>query len=98
MPAVTVIAVAMALYHMWAIAFGAPEAIMFRGTHLLFALVLTFLIYRSSGDAGVFADRVRLCAAGARRAPILYLFVNYEYVVTRIFYIDDLTTPTCSWA
>ena len=25
--------------------------------------------------------------------PILYLFVNYEYFVTRIFYIDDLT-PT----
>ncbi len=28
-----------------------------------------------------------------RRAPILYLFVNYDYVVNRIYYIDDLT-PT----
>ena len=91
--AVTVIAVAMALYHMWAIAFGAPEAIYFRGTHLLFALVLVFLIYRFSGKATgtptVF-DYV-LLALGA--APILHLFINYEYVVTRIFYIDDLT-PT----
>jgi TRAP transporter 4TM/12TM fusion protein len=26
-------------------------------------------------------------------APILHLFINYEYVVTRIFYIDELT-PT----
>ena len=42
------IAVAMALYHMWAIAFGTPEAILFRGTHLLFALVLVFLIYRAT--------------------------------------------------
>ena len=48
--AATVIAAAMALYHMWAIAFGAPEAILFRGTHLLFALVLVFLLYRRSGS------------------------------------------------
>ena len=45
---VTAIAVAMGLYHIWAIAFGTPEAILFRGTHLLFALVLTFLIYRAT--------------------------------------------------
>lgn len=43
--AVTVIAVAMCLYHMWVILAGQPEAIIFRGTHLLFALVLVFLIY-----------------------------------------------------
>jgi TRAP transporter 4TM/12TM fusion protein len=91
--AVTVIAVAMALYHMWAIAFGAPEAIYFRGTHLLFALVLVFLIYRFSGkatDTPAVFDYV-LLVLGA--APILHLFFNYEYVVNRIFYIDDLT-PT----
>jgi TRAP transporter 4TM/12TM fusion protein len=91
--AVTVIAVAMALYHMWAIAFGSPEAIYFRGTHLLFALVLVFLIYRFSGEATdtpTIFDYV-LLVLGA--APILHLFINYEYVVTRIFYIDDLT-PT----
>ena len=43
--AVTVSAVAMGLYHMWVIVAGQPEAIIFRGTHLLFALVLVFLIY-----------------------------------------------------
>ena len=47
--AIIVIAVAMALYHMWAIAFGSPEAFYFRGTHLMFAMVLLFLIYRWSG-------------------------------------------------
>ncbi len=31
------------------------------------------------------------CCSSLRRAPILYLFVNYEYVVTRIYYIDDLS-------
>ena len=31
--------------------------------------------------------------------PILYLFVNYDYIVNRIFYVDDLTLdPTRSWA
>ena len=90
--AATVIAVAMALYHMWAIAFGAPEAILFRGTHLLFALVLIFLLYRWNGETGeappTFLDYA-LLALGA--APIIHLFVNYNYVVTRIYYIDDLT-------
>lgn len=90
--ATTAVAVTMALYHMWAIAFGTPEAILFRGAHLLFALVLTFLIYRRSvsqdGKPPSLADYA-LLVIGA--APILYLFVNYEYVVTRIYYIDDLT-------
>ena len=49
--AVTVVSVAMVLYHVWVIAFGSPEAIHFRGMHLMFALVLAFLIYRRSGDA-----------------------------------------------
>ncbi|HEX6977687.1 MAG TPA: TRAP transporter permease [Alphaproteobacteria bacterium] len=87
-----VVGVAMALYHMWVIAFGTPEAIIFRGTHLLFAMVLVFLLYRGRADrAGKppsLLDYVLLVAAAT---PILYLFVNYDYVVNRIYYIDDLT-------
>ncbi len=93
--AIGVVAVAMVLYHMYAIAFGQSEAIIFRGTHLLFALVLTFLIYRRAAAP---PTRCQPCSItrcwllGA--ASLLYLFVNYEYVVTRIYYIDDLTLPT----
>jgi TRAP transporter 4TM/12TM fusion protein len=89
--ATTVIAVLMVLYHMWAIAFGAPEAVWYRGTHLLFAIVLLFLMHRRSGetsDAPAPLDYV-LLALGA--TPILYLFVNYDYVVNRIFYVEELT-------
>jgi TRAP transporter 4TM/12TM fusion protein len=43
---VIVVAIAMALYHMWAIAFGSPEAFFYRGTHLLFAMTLVFLLFR----------------------------------------------------
>ena len=89
--ATIVISVAMVLYHMWAIGFGSPEAVWFRGTHLLFAMVLTFLIFRVTGKSEgtpSLADYV-LLVLGA--APILYLFVNYDYIVNRIFYVDDLT-------
>jgi TRAP-type uncharacterized transport system fused permease subunit len=44
--AVIVISVAMAIYHMSAIVFGTSEAVLFRATHLLFALLLVFLLYR----------------------------------------------------
>ena len=42
----------MVIYHVWAIAFGSPEAFHFRGTHLLFALTLVFLLHRGSGALG----------------------------------------------
>jgi TRAP transporter 4TM/12TM fusion protein len=90
--ATATIGVAMALYHMWAIAFGTPEAIIFRGTHLAFALTLTFLVTRRSearkDEPPSLLDYALLVLAVA---PILYLFVNYDYVVNRIYYIDDLT-------
>ena len=91
--AIIAIAVAMALYHMWAIAFGSPEAFYFRGTHLMFAMVLLFLIHRRSGAAEGTPSPLDYVLLVLSVAPIIYLFVNYEYFVTRIFYIDDLT-PT----
>jgi TRAP transporter 4TM/12TM fusion protein len=111
-PAVLVIAVAMSVYHMWVAAFGPPEAPIFRGTHLLFALTLVFLLYPLVRPAPA-ADEVRDLesgpAAGARTAApgwslaldalllaaswavILYVFFNYQYITSRIVYIDELT-------
>jgi TRAP transporter 4TM/12TM fusion protein len=102
--AVTVTAIAMAAYHIWAIAFGSPEAILFRGAHLFFAVVLTFLLFRRTaakddrpvsdeqkhidGRLPSLFDYLLLVVAVT---PIAYLFVNYEYVVNRIYYIDDLS-------
>ena len=45
------IAIAMSLYHMWFAASAPPEAMIFRGTHLLFALVLVFLLFPAAGLA-----------------------------------------------
>jgi len=89
---ISAIAVAMSLYHMYVAAFGPPEAIIFRGTHLLFALTLVFLLYPLRPDrspAWRIADLV-LLALGY--GFVLHIFLNYEYFINRIIYIDDLTT------
>ena len=63
----------------------------FRGTHLLFALLLTFLIFRITGKAEATPSLTDWLLLVCGTAPILYLFVNYDYIVNRIFYVDDLT-------
>ncbi|MBI2713993.1 MAG: TRAP transporter fused permease subunit [Rhizobiales bacterium] len=89
--ATTIIAVLMVIYHVWAIAFGTPEAVYFRGTHLLFAMTLVFIIHRRSGAPEGLPSPLDLLLLVLAVAPILYLFVNYDYVVNRIFYVDDLS-------
>ncbi|MGA8954871.1 MAG: TRAP transporter fused permease subunit, partial [Pseudolabrys sp.] len=82
----------MVIYHIWAIAFGTPEAVWFRGTHLLFAMTLVFIIHRRSGAPEGLPSALDLALLVVAAAPILYLFVNYDYIVNRIFYVDELTT------
>jgi TRAP transporter 4TM/12TM fusion protein len=86
-----VIGVLMVIYHVWAIAFGTPEAVWFRGTHLLFAMTLVFIIHRRSGAPEGVPSPLDWVLLVLGAAPILYLFVNYDYVVNRIFYVDELT-------
>ncbi|HSH91697.1 MAG TPA: TRAP transporter large permease subunit, partial [Ramlibacter sp.] len=89
--AVTLIAVGMSLFHMYVAAFGPPEAFIFRGTHLLFALTLVYLLYpfrREGPTLWRVADFVLLAAGWSF---IGYLFLNYNYLINRIIYIDDLT-------
>ncbi|HUY02231.1 MAG TPA: TRAP transporter permease [Rhodocyclaceae bacterium] len=89
--AITAIAAAMSLYHMYVAGFGPPEAIIFRGTHLLFTLTLVFLLYptRARGSAAWrIVDAVLLIASWGF---ILHIFLNYDYFINRIIYIDDLT-------
>ena len=85
------IAVVMSLYHMYVAAFGPPEALIFRATHLLFTLTLVYLLFPLRRH-GAFAWRTvdALLLVGSW-AFILHLFINYEYMTNRIIYIDDLT-------
>ncbi len=88
---INIVAVAMSLYHMYVAAFGPPEAIIFRGTHLLFALTLVFLLYplRPGRSAAWRTADLLLLALGY--GFVLHIFLNYDYFINRIIYIDDLT-------
>jgi TRAP transporter 4TM/12TM fusion protein len=86
---VATVAVAMSLYHMYVAAFGPPEAMIFRGTHLLFALTLVFLLFPLRAGVPWRALDALLLAGGW--ACVLYIFFNYEYYTNRIIYIDELT-------
>jgi len=88
---VATIAVAMSLYHMYVAAFGPPEAITFRGTHLLFALTLVFLLFPmvpKGTSAWRLVDAALLIAGWGF---VLHIFLNFEYYTNRILYIDELT-------
>jgi TRAP-type uncharacterized transport system fused permease subunit len=52
------IAISMSLYHMYVALVGPPETYFFRGTHLLFALTLVFILYPAArgGFSGVTVD------------------------------------------
>jgi TRAP transporter 4TM/12TM fusion protein len=95
--AVALIAIAMSLYHMYVAGFGPPEAMIFRGTHLLFALTLVFLLYPSlrGGGAGWRALDLLLLVAGW--GGVLNIFLNYDSFINRIIYIDELTRWDMIW-
>jgi len=88
---VSAIAVAMSLYHMYVAGFGPPEAMIFRGNHLIFALTLVFLLYplRPGGPIGWRTLDAALLLAGW--AIVLHIFFKYEAFTNRIIYIDELT-------
>jgi len=127
--ATRLVAIAMALYHLWLVvpplpdhgfglpAFarfwnatftGPPTDFIYRGMHLLFALVLAFLLFRFRSpteedlaalmpeDREALLARLKgpqlldfaLCALAA--STILYVFWNYDYLINRTLYIDDL--------
>jgi len=84
------IAVAMSLYHMYVAAFGPPEAIIFRGTHLLFALTLVFMLYPLRPQGATAWRLLDLVLLAGGWGLVLHIFFNYEYFTNRIIYIDEL--------
>jgi len=89
--AVTLIAVSMSLYHMYVAAFGPPEAVIFRGIHLMFAFTLVYILYPLRPGASESWRLVDAALLALGLACVLYIFFNYEYFLNRIIYIDDLT-------
>ncbi len=88
---ITVLAIAMSLYHMYVAGFGPPEAVIFRGTHLMFALGLVFLLYPASSKGGVAARSYDMLLLVMGIAAIAHIFIDYENFTRRIIYIDELS-------
>jgi TRAP transporter 4TM/12TM fusion protein len=84
------IAIGMASYHLYTGAFGAPEALLHRSIHLLFTLVLVFLIYPTSKSS----SRISLfnfLLLGISVASMLHIFIDYDYFMTRYPWVSPLT-------
>jgi TRAP transporter 4TM/12TM fusion protein len=96
--AVALIAIAMSLYHMYVAASGPPEAMIFRGTHLLFAVTLVYLLYPFRSDGAAAWRILDLALLAAVWGAVLHIFVHYESYTNRIIYIDALTLWDKIWA
>jgi TRAP transporter 4TM/12TM fusion protein len=84
------IAIAMSSYHLYTGLFGAPEALLHRAIHLLFTMVLIFLVF-SSSKREARGRWVDFLIMGAAVLPFLYLFANYDYFITRYPYVHPLS-------
>jgi TRAP transporter 4TM/12TM fusion protein len=96
--AVAVIAIAMSLYHMYVAAFGPPEALIFRGNHLLFTLTLVFLLYPMKPGGGIGWKLADAALIAGSWGFILHIYLNYTYITNRIIYIDELTFLDKLWS
>ncbi len=89
-----VIALAMFGFHFWVVATGAPEVFHFRGTHLLFSLVLIFLWHplfaKAAKGKAILGGIVDCLFIAMSFGVIAYLFVEHDHVLTRFAYVDDL--------
>jgi TRAP transporter 4TM/12TM fusion protein len=84
---IVAIGVAMALYHLYAIAISPPSAFQYRIGHLLFAIGLTFLAYPlARGRGWTWWDAPFLLAAVA---GVAYPLVVGDYIENRTLWVDD---------
>jgi len=88
----TWIAIVMSSYHLYTGAFGAPEALLHRSIHLMFTMVLIFLLYPFRKEKGAYISRLGdFVFLGISLGGILYIFFNYEYFITRYPYVHPLS-------
>jgi TRAP transporter 4TM/12TM fusion protein len=90
--AITLVGVGMSGYHLYVAFFGAPDAQLFRSSHLVFALVLAFLMAprfaRKDGTPGLADLLLVILSIGACG----YQFWAKDYIDNRMIYVDDLVT------
>lgn len=88
------VALTMSTYHLYVAFFGPPDAQIFRAIHLAFVLVLAYLslpgfFYKGERRNPNALDMLLLLLA---LAAAVYPIVQYDYIVNRMYYVDDLRT------
>ncbi len=86
---VTVLAVAMSVFHLYVAFVGPPNAYVMRGSHLAFALVLAFLVMPGINGRAERLGWLDLLLVFAAAAAALYPSANLAYIENRIYYVDD---------
>jgi len=87
---VFVVAVAMALFHLYTAAFGSMEAMLQRSIHLTFALPLAFLIYPASKSKKAITI-IDIILSILSIVPGMYIYLNYERISTRWPFAHEVT-------
>ncbi len=92
-PTISVVALAMAGYHLWVAFVGPPNALVLRSVHVGFALTLAFLTLPARARDGPENPRpwdlaLIALAVAATAYPVVFL----DYFLNRMYYVDDPTT------
>lgn len=87
---VFVVAVAMALFHLYTAAFGSMEAMLQRSIHLTFALPLAFLIYPASKSKKAITI-IDIILSILSIVPGMYIYLNYGRISTRWPFAHEVT-------
>ena len=89
---ISVIAIAMTVYHLYVAIFGLPEWLVHRPLHVAFFLCLGFLMYRGSKKkdrgAGIVID---LILAASAVFVYIYILMNFERLSRYMFMVTKLT-------
>ncbi len=91
---IAAVAIAMSVYHLYTGSVGAPEAFLHRSIHLLFTMVLVFFLFPFSKKEGAlkyrWTDGILILLTFL---SIGYLFINYDYIITRYALVHPLSGP-----
>ncbi len=89
---ISVIAVSMALYHLYTVAFGILPVLLHRSIHLAFALVLVFPLYPMGGkNQKGWMWGIDIALSVLSFVTVAYIIVNYEAVSVKETFADPLT-------
>ncbi|WP_439579364.1 TRAP transporter permease [Elioraea sp.] len=92
----TAVAVAMSGYHLWTGFFGTPVGEVHYPLHLLLAVVVLFLARPAEARASLAALARDVLLIAIAVASSGYLFLNAEYITTRMLFVDPLSA-TETW-